>query len=182
MRKGFSLVTAIFIIVIMTTIAILVFDMAGKIVQGTTIQFKKEQAMLLAKSYTEYAIMAVINYDRAGSNDCIETINAEINSLRAGEVPSASVSANNGGGYAVETKLYYLGNGLPCSNTAKLNDSSDAERSSTKIATKYNSTDGSTNAIAAIVVDVYVKYKDPNAIDPENSPWITYYRRTLQKI
>jgi len=181
MRKGFSLITAIFTIVIMTTISILVFDMAGKMVKGTTIQFKKEQAMLLAKSYTEYAIMAVINYDRAASTDCIETINAEINSLQAGVTPAATVTATNGGGYAVETKLYYLGDGLPCSEPAKLNDSTDASRSATTITTNYNRT-GRPDAISAIIVDVYVKYKDPSAIDPSTSSWITYYRRTLQKI
>ena len=181
MRKGFSLITAIFTIVIMTTVSMLVFDMAGKIVKGTTIQFKKEQAMLLAKSYTEYAIMAVINYDRDAPSDCIETIDAEINSLNAGETPSASVTAINGGGYKVETKLYYLGNNLPCNQSAKLNNSTDASRSNTVITTNYGRA-GKADAIAAVIIDVYVKYKDPSAIAPTNSSWITYYRRTLQKI
>ena len=181
MRKGFSLITAIFTIVIMTTVSMLVFDMAGKIVKGTTIQFKKEQAMLLTKSYTEYAIMAIINYDRAASTNCIENINAEINSLEAGVTPSAGVTAINGGGYKVETKIYYIGNDLPCHNNVKLNDSTDATRSTTRITTNYGRA-GKADAISAVIIDVYVKYKDPSAIDPENSPWITYFRRTLQKI
>jgi len=181
MRKGFSLITAIFTIVIMTTVSMLVFDMAGKIVKGTTIQFKKEQAMLLAKSYTEYAIMAVINYDRDAPSDCIETIDAEINSLNAGETPSASVTAISGGGYKVETKLYYLGNNLPfeiglgnCDNTSDMQKPVSAA-----VAIELA---GKADAIAAVIIDVYVKYKDPSAIAPTNSSWITYYRRTLQKI
>jgi len=181
MRKAFSMITAVFVIVIMATVAILVMSTSGKIVKETTIQYRKEQAMLLARSYTELAVLAVTNYDRSTSSNCVENINGVVNALIPGASPATGVSSTNGGGYDVQTRIYYLGNNLPCSNSRKLNNSIDTSRSNTIIATDYNNT-GSSDAIAGIIVDVYIRYKDPDAYDPANSPWITYYRRTLQKI
>jgi len=174
MRKAFSLITSIFIIVMMATVSMLVFSVSGKMVKETTIQLRKEQAMLLARSYTEFAVMAVINYDRSAGNDCIENINGDITALAPGATPTAEASSNNGSGYKVETKIYYLGNNLPCSAGNILN-------SGAAITTNYNDT-GSPDALAAIIVDVYVKYKDPDVDNPTTSEWITYHRRTLQKI
>jgi len=184
MRNAFSMITAIFIILIMATVAILVLSTSGKIVKESSIQFRKEQAMLLARSYTELAVLAVSNYDRNTSSNCIENIDGVINALTPGASPATGVSSTNGGGYKVETRIYYLGDGLPCSQSRKLNNSTDTSRSSTTITTDYNGTSptGPADALAAIIVDVYVNYKDPDADDPEHSPWITYHRRTLQKI
>ena len=180
MRKAFSMITAIFVMIIMATIATLVFNLSGKMLVGTTVQFKTEQAALLARSYTELAVMAVINHNR-NSTDCIENIDGVVNSLKPGTLPVSGVSSTNGGGYDVKTRIYYLGNNLPCSETRKLNDSSNARRSTTLIVTDYNNT-SAPDAIAGIIVDVYVSYKDASTDDPANSPWITYHRRTLQKI
>ena len=179
MRNAFSMITAIFVIVIMSTIAMLVLSISGRTVKETTIQYRQEQAALLARSYTELAVLAVINYDRNSTSGCIQDINGVVNGL----VPGGSVSGSStaGSGYDVQTRIYYLGNNLPCSQTRKLNDSTNARRSPTAITTNYNNTAAS-NAIAGIIVDVYVSYKDPDADTPSASPWITYHRRTLQKI
>ena len=175
MRKAFSMITAIFVIVIMATVAMLVFSTSGKIVKESTIQYRKEQAMLLAKSYTELAVMAVMDHNRSASNSCIEDINGAVNALIPGATPVSGANTN-GTGYDVETKIYYLGNSLPCTTTRILN-------SSTSIQTDYNNTTPTpSDALAAIIVDVYVKYKDPDVPNPASSPWITYHRRTLQKI
>lgn len=177
------MITAIFVIVIMATVAMLVLSTSGKMVKETTLQYRKEQAMLLAKSYTELALMAVMDYNRSAAGNCIENINGVVNALSPGSAPASGVSSTNGGGYDVETRIYYLGNGLPCSQSRKLNDSTDPSRSATAIATDYNtSTPASPDALAAIIVDVYVRYKDPDAPNPASSPWITYHRRTLQKL
>jgi type II secretory pathway pseudopilin PulG len=184
MRNAFSMITAIFVIIVMATVAMLVMSTSGKIVKETSIQFRKEQAMFLARSYTELAVLAVTNYDRSTSSDCIEDIDGVVNALTPGAAPATGVSSTNGGGYDVQTRIYYLGNGLPCSQSRKLNDSTDASRSSTTISTDYNGTSptGPADELAAIIVDVYVSYKDPDVPDPAHSPWITYHRRTLQKI
>jgi len=74
-RKAFSMLTAIFVILIMASVGAMVMSLSGKMVKETTTQFQREQAMLLAKSYTEYAIMAVMaNGGRA--NNCLNTIRA----------------------------------------------------------------------------------------------------------
>ncbi len=74
MRKAFSMITAIIVIVLMATVGTFILNLSGKMVKGTTTQFQREQAMLLAKSYTEYAIMAVTANEHNSSN-CLNSIN-----------------------------------------------------------------------------------------------------------
>jgi hypothetical protein len=156
-REGFSMFMAIIVIVMMASVAALVANVTGKIVQSTTTQYQKEQAVLLAKSYTELAIMAVSANDRNASGvDCIEDINGVIGPSGASE---------NGEGYQVQTRIAYIGNNQfgSCAATRVLSSSVVTPQSSLNI-----------------IVDVYVRYK---ALDhPGTSPWITYHRRTLQKI
>ncbi len=163
-RKAFSMLTAIFVIVLMATVAILVMNMSGKIIKETTAQYQKEQAALLAKSYTEYAIMAVMSNDRnTTGNDCIEDIDGRIGD-----------DVNNGEGYLVNTRVAYI--------------SDSNARVSTCAATRILDDDGITTAESAlsIIVDVYVRYRDPDhpniGTAPASVPWLTYHRRTLQKI
>ena len=73
LRSAFSMLTAIMVIVMMATVAIYILNTSGKMVKETTTQFQREQAMLLAKSYTEYAIMAATANDHNSSN-CLNTI------------------------------------------------------------------------------------------------------------
>jgi len=80
-RKAFSMLTAIVVIVLMATVAMLVMSMSGKLVKETTAQYQREQAVLLANSYTEYAVMAVTANDR--TTTCLSTINGTFNGYRA---------------------------------------------------------------------------------------------------
>ena len=153
-RKAFSMLTAIFIIVLMSSVAALVMGTAGKIVKETTTQYQKEQAVLLAKSYTELAIMAVsANSSRSAAN-CLETVNGDF----AGGL-------TNPGGYSVTTEISYI-----FENTVSQTCSASHVLTSAVITPKSE-----TN----IIVDVYVRYKD---LDNVNDTNITYHRRTLQKI
>ena len=154
-RKAFSLVTAIIVIVIMATVGILVMNISGKIVKETTTQYRKEQAVLLAKSYTEFAIMAVTANDRA--TNCIENING--NNVIAND--------SNGQGYQVDTRIAYIGN----ITTANLGTCSGTRLLNTAVKTPGSD--------LQIIVDVYVRYKE---LDNTAADWITYHRRTLQKI
>jgi len=137
------------------------FDLSGKMIQETTTQYQKEQAVLLAKSYTEYAIMAVMSNDRnATGKDCIEDIDGKIGSGNA---------YKDGTGYLIETRIAFIGQSpivSTCSGTRQIG---------TPTLDELN-----------IIVDVYVKYKDINHPDLSgtitDTPWITYHRRTLQKI
>ncbi len=162
-RKAFSLITAIFLILMMASVGALVMSLSGKIVQGTTAQYQKEQAVLLAKSYTELAIMAVMSNDRNGAgNDCIDNIDGII-----GGAAGSGVSTN-GEGYQVETRIAYIGE---TADIASCPSSRQLGNPATAGSTELN-----------IIVDVYVRYKDINHPYPAASPWMSYHRRTLQKI
>lgn len=161
-REAFSMITAVFLILIMATIAAFIFSLSGKIIKETTNQYQKEQAVLIAKSYTELAIMAVMANDRNGTSSCISDVD--------GVVGPAGASAN-GRGYRVRTRIGFIGpNGDigSCFAVRQLDDSVSGNELN-------------------IIVDVYVDYKDINHpnLDTANTnttPWITYHRRTLQKI
>ncbi len=153
-REAFSLLTAIVVIVLMATVGVLVLNMTGNITKETTAQYQKEQAVLLAKSYTELAIMAVTANDR--SVDCIEDIDG-VNILGS--------SSSSGEGYRVRTRIAYIGSEdfSNCSGSRVLN--------TVNVVTPESSLN--------IIVDVYVEYKE---LDNSTSEYITYHRRTLQKI
>ena len=153
-RKAFSMLTAIIVIVLMATVAVLILNVSGKIVKETTAQFQREQAMLLAKSYTEYAIMAVGANDRNSTSNCLSDIDGTIGS-----------NPSNGNGYRVRIRIAYIGNAAEVGSCAATRTFSSAV---TTVKTPLN-----------IMVDAYVEYKDP---DNTSGPWVIYHKRTLQKI
>lgn len=90
-REAFSLIMAIVVIVLMATVALLIMTMSGKMVKTTTAQYQREQAVLYAKSYTEYAIMGVMANDR-NTTTCLNNINATVDN------------------YTIKTIISYIGN------------------------------------------------------------------------
>ena len=133
MRKAFSMITAIFVIVIMATIAIFVLNLSGKSVHATTTQYQRAQAMLYTKSYTEFAIMSVTAHDRA--TNCVETIKGSIGNI-------------NNGGYAIRTHIAYIG------PTSEIGNCAGSRQLSTNVTTAATP--------LTIIVDAYVDYKDPD--------------------
>jgi len=164
-RAAFSMVTAIFVILLMASVAAMVMNLSGKVVQETTAQYRKEQAILLAKSYTEFAIMT------ATAQDCAPL------TITGGDVDSIS---KIGEGYQVVVQTRYIGANSACkgvgdSGNIRLNDADNI--------TTPESIDGS------ILVDVFVKYRNPEDLHAINddawtnpSRGITYHRRTLQRL
>ena len=160
-RKAFSMITAIFVIVIMASVAGFVMNLSGKMVQETTSQYQKEQAVLLAKSYTEFAIMTVMSNDRNGTGNCISDIDAD--DIIPIDAPTATAQ-----GYRIRTRIGFIGQSTnigSCFNTRKLG---------------YPVT--TTSDDLNIIVDVYVEYQALDNPLGTGAPWITYHRRTLQKI
>ena len=163
MSPAFSMITAIIMIVLMASVAIFVMNLSGKIVKETTVQFQKEQSILYAKSYTEYAIMT------AGSRNCINQITAFIGNNVA--------SVNQGDGYSIQVDIQYIGNELA------------ADPSCTTLGGAITEP---TSRGAIMLIDVYVKYRDRdtvnafiaggNVVNAINLPWVTYHRRTLQRL
>jgi len=155
-REAFSMFVAIIVIILMSTVGILVMQMTGKVSKNTLLQYRKEQAILLAKSYTELAVMAVTANDRnnvfTAGNDCLENIDAT----------TEAVAAN---GYRVRTRISYIGANIfgTCSPQRVLSNGVVTPKS------RIN-----------IIVDVYVDYQEIDNAD--SAVWTTYHRRTLQKI
>ena len=160
MRKAFSMITAIFVILLMASVSILILDLSAKTVKATTTQYKHEQAILYAKSYTELAIMYATANDAAAGTTCAENINGTV-----------GLDVDNGDGYDIQTRMSYIGNGLVCSNTRILNDQTNPITTANQL---------------HVIIDVYVRYRDPEVIAAwgtnVGAPWITYHRRTLQKL
>ena len=161
LRPAFSMITAIFMILLMASVAAFVMNLSGKIVQETTAQYRKEQAILLAKSYTEFAIMA------ATAQDCAPRgINASVGTTTA--------KTRQGEGYRIRVETRYIGRNSQCVNN-RIRAGGDI--------TTASSIDGT------ILIDVFVRYRNPedsNALD--DTTWvndrrgITYHRRTLQRL
>lgn len=154
-KKAFSMVTAIFVIIIMATVTSLIMNVTGKTIKETTQQYQKEQAALLARSYTEQAIFYALHYDRLTNNNCVNEITATF-----GDVANL---------YTITTKLQYVGNTnqLPAGGC----DTIDPWTS--------NGTFGF-NSSLSLIIDVYVSYTDFD--DPTTTRNITFHRRTLQKL
>jgi len=156
MKRGFSLLVAIFTIVLLSLVASYIFYASSTVAKIGNLQYQKEQAMLLARSYTEYAILAIQGHDRDATTNCVETISANIGS-----------NPNNGNGYRVRVVINYIGNSkylTHCNNIlAELDDNN------------------SPDTLMALI-DVYVEYKDLLHFDRTNAPWITFHKRSLQKI
>ena len=153
MRKAFSMITAIFVIVIMATVGALVMSTSGKIVKTTTAQYQHEQAILYAKSYTEYAIMAVTGNDRSAT--CLQTITGTIGD-----------DLDSGNGYRVRTHIAYIADG----NSTDVSKCDNVRILSNSVST--------TSTPLTIIIDAYVDYKDPD----NTAQWRTVHRRTVQKI
>lgn len=163
MKPAFSMITAIFVILLLSTVGAYIVNTAGKMVKTTTIQYYKEQSSLLAKSYTELAIMGALSNSVTNTN-CLETINGDVGN-----------NPENGEGYRIETRLSYIGDEtLACTGTDSIISNEDT--------TPENQ--------FYVMVDVFVRYRDFDVIgaildgggDLDDVPWVTYHRRTLQRL
>lgn len=98
MRKGFSLITAIIFIVLIATIGALALSFSTQSTKQTSDVYLRAQAELLARSGTEYALLALSAHNH--SQNCIKSINATYNDI-----------------FDINMKLYYIGNNIQnCDN------------------------------------------------------------------
>ena len=176
------MITAIFLILIMASLLALVSTLSGHITKQTTNFYRKEQAALLAKSYTEYAILAIQGYNLSG-NACLRTINS-ITDLNGG---ATNTKINQGSGYHVEVKIQYIG--MPASVSCTATGASTFGHKSLG-RQEIIANDTITPHLYA-TIDVYVMYHDTDFVDNEvaqgnaignGSRWRTYHRRTVQKL
>jgi type II secretory pathway pseudopilin PulG len=161
-KKAFSMITAIFVIVIMATVTALIMNVTGKTLKATTQQYQKEQAGLLARSYTELAIMYVMHYDR--TLDCLESI-------------SDHFGAAGDNGYDIQININYIGNDTLLANCTQ---SIDIDGDLGNTTTWVDDTSTGFNNTISLVIDTYITYKDFDDLTSNRN--ITFHRRTLQKL
>ena len=101
MKKGFSLIAAIFFIILISTIALTSLSIATMSAREAPNILLNQQAELLARSATEYAIMNIQQNDY--NKSCPGSVK-EINL----NYPSKSPIFN------VKVQIYYLNSALPC--------------------------------------------------------------------
>lgn len=156
MRSAFSIITAIFVIVLMASVAAFIMNLTGKMLQETTTQYRKEQAILFAKSYTEFALMA------ATARNCIQSVDAHTTN------PAGSLQGN---GYWIQINAQYIGNELAAVPNCDTVGGA---------ITNVNSRGG------ILMLDTYVRYRDPEnpniGLPWAQYPGATYHRRTLQRL
>lgn len=107
MKKGFSLLTAILFLVVISTISILALSLSTQSAKQTTDNYLKIQAELIAKSATEFALLAMSGHNY--SLNCLETI-----SIKYPETTNYTHEAN--------VSIMYIGNGLTCNTSHILDD------------------------------------------------------------
>jgi hypothetical protein len=129
-RKAFSMITAIVIIILMSSVAVLITNISGKIVKETTTQYQREQAIILAKSYTNYAILAISGNNR--SSHCLETINGTTDGIYSARIQIAYIGEN-----------YQINN---CSDTRELGYTNLDNNNSANPLT--------------VIIDAYIDYDD----------------------
>jgi len=93
--------TIIIVIVLMSSVALFILNISGKMVKETTTQYQREQAILLSKSYTEYAMMAVMGNEHNSTN-CLNTIHGTYQD------------------YKITVELSYIGRDLDASCSRRL--------------------------------------------------------------
>ena len=161
-KKAFSMVTAIFVMFIMASLTALIMNVTGKTVKETTQQYQKEQAQLLARSYTELAILYALYHDRTTNGNCLETI------IDHFDQPNPQ-------GYDIRVEIQYIGKNAELTNCSPSN-----------VIATLNGTTGFDNTIS-LVIDTYIKYRvidhplNQNA-NTTDDVFMTFHRRTLQKL
>jgi len=98
MRSGFALLSAIFLMLLIGILMALSFSLSSQTTKQTGQLYLQEQGQLLAKSATEFALLAISGHDNTA--DCVEQINLRY--------PQGAPM------YDINMTLYYIGSGLPC--------------------------------------------------------------------
>jgi len=93
MRRGFGIITAIIIMMTVATLMSLMIGLSTSTVKQTSDIYLKQQAELLLRSSTEFALLAISGHNN--NNDCVESINITYNSFTS------------------NVNIWYIGNGIP---------------------------------------------------------------------
>ena len=73
MRRGFSLLAAIFFVVVTSSLCMLALSLSNTTSRQTSEIYLREQAELLAQGATEYAVLEILNHDFK-SKGCLSSV------------------------------------------------------------------------------------------------------------
>lgn len=76
-RDGFALITAIIVMMIIAVLGGLMVSLSTQSVAHTQNNYLHEQAQLLAKSATEFALLAISAHDINATGNCVNSINSQ---------------------------------------------------------------------------------------------------------
>lgn len=104
-RPGFSMIVAIFVVLIVAWLASQVLNMSAKESKGTGDRYLLYQAELLADSATDYAVMRIGDYDETVNNNCLRDISITVNDA-SNTIPM----------YDINMRMYYSYQGAAPAN------------------------------------------------------------------
>lgn len=154
-RNGIAMIIAIAFLLITAILMAIMINMSAETTKRTGDIYFQEQAHLLAKSATEFALLAISGHNRA-ANSCLRSINIEY--------PAAGALSI----FDINTTIRYIGLedlGGTCQTQSAINPASLVSTISTP---ESNGT---------IIIDTYVSTSaNVNLTEP-----IRFHRRTMQK-
>ena len=167
-KRGFALIAAIFFIIIVATIAVTTLSTASMTAKDTVNAHTREQALLLAQSATEFAVMAMQAHAYRGDTVNVPRLDAAGNPVldAAGNPVTDPVNGTNClehidlsyPGFDIDVDLYYIDNSLGCTDA------------------------NSISRATAVGVPTHMALVDVTVRSTSGDlPPIVYNRRTLQK-
>lgn len=91
-RKGFAMILAIFIIVLVALGGVLLLSNSATGSKSISDNYLRAQAELLAQSATEYALMRAQGINTSGGNPCLNQLNITVNDANGNAAYDISVS------------------------------------------------------------------------------------------
>ena len=160
MRSGMAMIMAIGVLVILAGILATMMNMTSVTTKRTEHMYFKEQAQLLARSATEFALLAISGHNRAATGNCVTNINSQF-PVGNGAVPY----------FDINTTIRYIGVQGIASPTC-----------TNYITTPFASGNPvSPESEGTVMIDIYVSSIDTGANGLNLGQSIRYHRRTLQK-
>lgn len=148
-----AMFAAIAFLLVMATIAALMVSMTTLTTKRGTDLYFQEQAHLLAKSATEYALLAISGHNIASTGNCINKINSTYDGI-----------------YDINTTIRYIGNGFPtASGACDMLKYADGTTDINNILTPESN--------GTVIIDVYVTAPSSQT----GAERVKFHRRTMQK-
>jgi len=154
-RRGFGLITAIVLLVLIATVGTMILSIATTSSKKATDDYQRIQAEMLARSATEFAVMRVQGFDRNNGGKCLENLDI------------------NASPFDVNVTINYLLKGNKPANCANTNIFASADVNTPEVA--------DSDLSGTVILDVVVTEQMPSDQSTWNKEPIRIHKRTIQK-